>query len=47
MLREQMEALERQIARLDAAVDGAVYRLYELTEQEIAVVEGRQQVSTD
>jgi hypothetical protein len=33
--------LARQIERLDAQIDALVYELYGLTEEEIAVVEGR------
>jgi phosphate uptake regulator len=34
--------LARQIEQLDAQIDALVYELYGLTEEEIAVVEGRQ-----
>ena len=33
--------LERWIAQEDAALDALVYRLYGLTDEEIAIVEGR------
>jgi len=33
--------LARRIERLDAEIDALVYELYGLTEEEIAVVEGR------
>jgi len=33
--------LARRIERLDAEIDGLVYELYGLTEEEIGVVEGR------
>ena len=32
--------LQRQIAGTDAEIDGLVYELYGLTEEEIAIVEG-------
>jgi hypothetical protein len=37
----EREALERQIAATDAEIDGLVYELYGLTEEEIKIVEGR------
>ena len=36
----EREALERQIAATDAEIDGLVYELYGLTEEEIKIVEG-------
>ena len=33
--------LEQQIAATDAEIDALVYELYGLTEEEIAIVEGR------
>ena len=35
--------LARRIERLDAEIDALVYELYELTEEEIAIVEGREE----
>jgi len=34
-------ALERQIAAKDRQIDALVYELYGLTEEEVAIVEGR------
>jgi len=33
--------LKTRIAQVDAEIDGRVYRLYRLTEDEIKIVEGR------
>jgi len=38
---EELRELEREIERTDGEIDALVYRLYGLTEEEIAVVEGR------
>jgi hypothetical protein len=38
----EREALERQIAATDAEIDGLVYELYGLTEEEIRIVEGQE-----
>jgi len=38
--------LARRIAAVDAAIDRLVYELYDLTEEEIAIVEGRSQPSS-
>ena len=35
------DEIEREIAAEDSALDGIVYQLYGLTEEEIAIVEGR------
>jgi hypothetical protein len=35
------EAVQRQIDAADREIDALVYRLYGLTEEEIAIVEGR------
>jgi len=40
-LLDSRHNLARQIERLDAQIDALVYELYGLTEEEIAVVEGR------
>ena len=37
----EREELERKIERTDGEIDELVYELYGLTEEEIAVVEGR------
>ena len=37
----QRDTIEAQIERADAEIDGLVYRLYGLTDDEIAIVEGR------
>jgi predicted type IV restriction endonuclease len=37
----EQESLERQIAATDGEIDGLVYQLYGLTDEEIAIVEGR------
>ena len=42
-LLDSRHDLARQIERLDAQIDALVYELYGLTEEEIAVVEGRSQ----
>ena len=42
-LLDSRHDLARQIERLDAQIDALVYDLYGLTEEEIAVVEGRSQ----
>jgi hypothetical protein len=36
-----LAALETEIKRLDGEIDAAVYELYGLTPEEVAVVEGR------
>jgi hypothetical protein len=36
----ESEALQRQIAATDESIDALVYELYELTEDEIRIVEG-------
>ena len=40
-LEHEKTLLSRQIEATDAAIDKLVYELYELTEEEIAIVEGR------
>ena len=40
-LLDSRHDLARQIERLDAQIDALVYELYGLTEEEIAIVEGR------
>jgi hypothetical protein len=40
-LSEELAGVRDRIARTDALIDQIVYRLYGLTEEEIAVVEGR------
>ncbi len=40
-LSEERAAVEQKIARTDALIDRIVYRLYGLTDEEVAVVEGR------
>ena len=37
---QEKEMLQREIESTDAAVDGRVYQLYGLTEEEIGIVEG-------
>ena len=37
---QEQTALDRQIAATDAQIDGLVYDLYGLTEDEIKIVEG-------
>jgi hypothetical protein len=37
----EQESLQRQIAATDNQIDALVYELYGLTEEEIAIVEGR------
>lgn len=37
----RLRPLKRELARTDALIDGIVYRLYGLTGEEIAVVEGK------
>ncbi len=39
--RAQLAPLMRRIRRTDRLIDRVVYQLYGLTEEEIAVVEGR------
>ncbi|MGA2161476.1 MAG: hypothetical protein ABSG28_04650 [Methanoregula sp.] len=39
---QEKTLLSRQIEATDAAIDKQVYELYGLTEEEIAIVEGRQ-----
>ena len=36
----EQESLQRQIAATDKAIDGLVYELYGLTEEETRIVEG-------
>ncbi|MFL5626936.1 MAG: hypothetical protein ACJ788_15240 [Ktedonobacteraceae bacterium] len=38
---EKVLPLKERLARMDALIDQVVYRLYGLTEEEIAVVEGQ------
>ena len=38
---ERADAVQRRIAQVDAAIDAAVYRLYDLSQEEIEVVEGK------
>ena len=38
---EEQEDLARRIARVDREIDGLVYELYGLTEEEIKIVEGK------
>ena len=38
---EEQEDLARRIARVDREIDGLVYQLYGLTEDEIKIVEGK------
>jgi hypothetical protein len=38
---EKVLPLKERLARTDALIDQVVYRLYGLTEEEIAVVEGQ------
>ena len=40
-LEQERTMLSRQIEATDAAIDKLVYELYGLTEEEIAIVEGR------
>lgn len=40
-LEHEKELLQRQIGATDAAIDALVYELYELTEDEIKIVEGQ------
>ncbi len=40
-LEDRRHTLKRRIEEVDAAIDRMVYELYDLTEEEIAVVEGR------
>ena len=42
-LDDRRHALARRIREVDEAIDRAVYKLYELTEDEIKVVEGNGQ----
>ena len=39
-LEQDKEIYERQIKLVDAQIDGRVYELYGLTEEEVKVVEG-------
>ncbi len=43
----EQTAIERQISAVDALIDREVYALYELREEEIALVEGRLTVQTE
>ncbi len=36
------DTLARKIAEVDAMIDAAVYRLYDLSEEEIRIVEGKE-----
>lgn len=38
---DRVRNLEKQIAQVDAEIDGRVYALYGLTEDEIRIVEGK------
>ena len=38
---DKMDALERRIDAVDAAIDAIVYRLYDLSAEEIAIVENK------
>ena len=38
---QESDSIQRQIAATDAAIDKLVYELYGLTEEEIAIVEGK------
>ena len=38
---DRVRHLERQIAQIDVEIDKKVYELYELTDEEIKIVEGR------
>jgi hypothetical protein len=38
---QEKEFLQREIASTDQAIDALVYKLYDLTEAEIRIVEGR------
>jgi hypothetical protein len=40
-LPQERRQLERQIVALDVQIDGLVYELYGLSDDEIAMVEGR------
>lgn len=40
-LEDRRHTLKRRIEQVDAAIDRMVYELYDLTDEEIAVVEGR------
>lgn len=39
-LRQELEEVERKIERTDALIDQIVYKLYGLTEEQLAIVEG-------
>jgi cyclopropane fatty-acyl-phospholipid synthase-like methyltransferase len=41
---DKMDALKRRIDAVDAAIDAAVYRLYDLSAGEIRVVEGKERI---
>ncbi len=38
---DEMRSLDKRIAQVDAEIDRQVYALYNLTEEEIRIVEGR------
>jgi hypothetical protein len=40
-LSEELAEVQAHVARTDALIDQIVYRLYGLTEEEVAVVEGQ------
>jgi hypothetical protein len=40
---DKMDALKRRIDTVDAAIDAIVYRLYDLSAEEIRVVEGKKE----
>lgn len=42
---DKMDALKRRIDAVDAAIDAIVYRLYDLSEEEIRVVGGKTEES--
>jgi hypothetical protein len=42
---DKMDALKRRIDAVDAAIDAIVYRLYDLSAEEIRVVEGKTEES--
>ena len=39
---DRRHALKSRIDELDAAIDAAVYRLYDLSDEEIEIVEGKE-----
>ena len=40
-LPQEKESLQREIESTDGAIDGLVYELYGLTEEEVKIVEGK------